>query len=93
MDFARSLLQHNREFHDYIRNGVPVEWRAPEGQTQYARAQVIDWRNGTGPDGKPNNRFLAVRELKIQGLRVPHYNRHTNLLKIFNRACFLAGAC
>jgi type I restriction enzyme R subunit len=84
VDFARSLLQHNREFHGYIRNGVPVEWRDASGQTQYARAQVIDFRNGTGPDSKPNNRFLAVRELKIQGLRVPHYNRRADLVCVVN---------
>jgi type I restriction enzyme R subunit len=85
VDFARSLVQHNREFYGYVRNGVPVEWRDANGQTQYARAQVIDFRNGTGPDGKPNNRFLAVRELKIQGLRVPHYNRRADLV------CFVNG--
>ena len=43
------------------------------------RAQVIDFR-------KPaNNRFLAVRELKIQGVRVPHYNRRADLV------CFVNG--
>src|SRR5262249_52418450 len=69
IDLARSVVQHNREFYAFIRNGVPVEWRAPSGETRYSRAQVIDFRNVT------SNRFLAVRELKIQGVRVPHYNR------------------
>jgi type I restriction enzyme, R subunit len=78
-DFARPLLQHNREFYSFIRDGVPVEWREPSGETRYARARVIDFRN-TG-----NNRFLAVRELKIQGVRVPHYNRRADLI------CFLNG--
>ena len=27
IDFARSLIQHNREFYGFIRGGVPVEWR------------------------------------------------------------------
>jgi type I restriction enzyme R subunit len=85
VDFARSLLQHNREFHDFIRNGVPVDWRDAAGETQYARAQVLDFQNRTGHDGTPNNRFLAVRELKIQGLRVPHYNRRADLV------CFVNG--
>ena len=85
VDFARSLIQHNKEFHDFIRNGVPVEWRDASGQTRHARARVIDFRNGTAPDGTPNNRFLAVRELKIQGLRVPHYNRRADLV------CFVNG--
>lgn len=48
VDFARSLIQHNREFHDFMRNGVPVEWRAAGGETKYARAQVIDFHNGSG---------------------------------------------
>ncbi|MEK7732196.1 MAG: type I restriction endonuclease, partial [Planctomycetota bacterium] len=26
VDFARSLVQHNREFYGFIRGGVPVEW-------------------------------------------------------------------
>ncbi len=85
VDFARSLLQHNREFYDFIRNGVPVDWRDAAGQTQYARAQILDFQNGTAPDGTLNNRFLAVRELKIQGLRVPHYNRRADLV------CFVNG--
>jgi type I restriction enzyme R subunit len=76
--FARSLIQHNQEFHDFIRNGVPVEWRDASGQTRHARARVIDFRNPA------NNRFLAVRELKIQGLRVPHYNRRADLVCFVN---------
>ena len=40
---------------------------------------MIDFRNPT------NNRFLAVRELKIQGVRVPHYNRRADLV------CFVNG--
>src|SRR3989454_7400129 len=70
IDFARSLLQHNRECYGFIRGGVPVEWRDASSETRHAHAQVIDFRNGTGPDGVPNNRFLAVRELKVQGVRV-----------------------
>lgn len=84
-DFARSLIQHNREFYGFIRGGVPVEWRDAAGETRHARAKVIDFRNGTGPDGRPNNRFLTVRELKVQGVRVPHYNRRADLV------CFVNG--
>src|SRR6185295_12406391 len=66
VDYARSLVQHNREFYAWIRNGVPVEWRDETGETQYAHANVIDFQNGLSSDGTPTNRFLAVRELKIQ---------------------------
>ena len=79
MNLSRSLLQHNQEFYSYIRLGVPVEWRDQKGETQRERAQVIDYRNAL------NNRFLAVRELKIQGVRVPHYNRRADLV------CFVNG--
>lgn len=84
-DFSRSMLQHNREFYYYIRNGVPVSYRDEQGQLRHANARVVDFQNGNGPDGKPNNRFLAVRELKIQGLRVPHYNRRADIV------CFING--
>jgi type I restriction enzyme R subunit len=79
IDFARSLVQHNREFYGFIRGGVPVEWRDDDGETHYARAHVIDFRNVA------NNRFLAVRELKVQGVRGPHYNRRADLV------CFVNG--
>jgi len=79
VNLSRSLLQHNKEFYGYIRLGVPVEWRDQRGETQRERAQVIDFRNPL------NNRFLAVRELKVQGVRVPHYNRRADLV------CFVNG--
>jgi len=84
IDFARSLIQHNREFDGFIRGGVPVEWRDATGETRHAHARVIDFRNATGPDGKPANRFMAVRELKVQGLRVPYYNRRADLVCYVN---------
>lgn len=79
VDYSRSLIQHNREFYGFIRNGVPVEWRDAKGALQHALAKVIDFRN------PGNNRFLAVRELKVQGVRVPHYNRRADLV------CFVNG--
>lgn len=81
IDFSRSVVQHNREFYDYIRNGVPVEWRDSGGEIRYDRAKVIDFRD---PFNK-NNRFLAVRELKLQGVQVPYYNRRADLV------CFVNG--
>ena len=79
VDYSRSLLQHNREFYEFIRNGVPVEWRDSRGETHQARAQVVDFRN------PKENRFLVVRELKLQGIRVPHYNVRADLI------CFING--
>lgn len=84
-NFSRSLLQHNREFYHFLHEGVPVQYRDDKGQLQKAYAKVIDFRNGVGADGQPNNRFLCVREMKIQGLRVPYYNRRADLV------CFVNG--
>lgn len=78
-DVTRSLLQHNREVYGFIRGGVSVDWLDDDGEMQRALARVIDFRV---PD---NNRFLVVRELKIQGLRVPYYNRRADLV------CFVNG--
>ncbi len=84
-DFSRSLLAHNQAFHKLIRDGVPVSFRDATGQLRHAQTRVIDFANGRGADGQPNNRFLAVRELKITGLRAPSYNRRADLV------CFING--
>lgn len=84
-DFTRSLLQHNQDFYKLIRDGVPVSYRDGQGILREDRARVLDFRNGTAADGTPNNRFLAVRELKITGLRTPGYNRRADLV------CFVNG--
>ena len=83
-DFTRSLLQHNQAFYKMIRDGVPVSYREPNGTLRHAQARAIDFQNGT-TDGKPNNRFVAVRELKLTGLRTPNYNRRADLI------CFVNG--
>ena len=78
-DFSRALGQHNQAFHKMIRDGVPVSYRDASNTLHHALARVIDFREET------NNRFLAVRELKITGLRSPNYNRRADLL------CFVNG--
>jgi type I restriction enzyme, R subunit len=84
-DYTRSTLAHNQACHKFIRDGVPVSFRDAAGQLRHAQARVIDFANGRGADGQPNNRFLAVRELKITGLRAPSYNRRADLV------CFVNG--
>jgi type I restriction enzyme, R subunit len=79
IDFARSLMQHNHQFYQFIQKGVPVSWRDADGQTRYDHARVIDFRSIT------NNQFVTVREMKFQGLRVPHYNRRADIV------CFVNG--
>ena len=80
-DFTRSTLQLNQEFFKYIRDGIPVSYRDNTGRLCRTQAKVIDFRN----PNSINNTFKAVRELKIQGLRSPHYNRRADLV------CFVNG--
>ena len=79
-DVSHSKVQHNRGFYKLIRNGVPIEYRDARGIPRTARARVIDFDNAPG-----SNRFLAVRELKLTGIRTPNYNRRADLV------CFVNG--
>ena len=79
-DVSRSMVQHNRDFYRLLRGGVPVEYRDAQGRRKSARARVIDFDNARG-----SNRFLAVRELKLTGIRTPNYNRRADLV------CFVNG--
>src|ERR1035441_4408805 len=60
VDFARSLIQHNREYYDFIRNGVPVEWRDTGGETKYARALVLERGHERGQTRKGSNHRLEL---------------------------------
>ena len=79
-DVSRSTVQHNRDFYRLLRAGVPVEYRDARGHRKSTRARVIDFDNAPG-----SNRFLAVRELKLTGIRTPNYNRRADLV------CFVNG--
>jgi len=79
-DVSRSAVQHNRDFSRLLRGGVPVEYREASGHHKTARARVIDFDNAPG-----SNRFLAVRELVLTGVRTPNYNRRADLV------CFVNG--
>ena len=74
-DASRSMVQHNREFYRLLRDGVEVEYRDVSGRLKSTRARVIDFNNNSG-----SNRFLAVRELKLTGIRTPNYNRRADLV-------------
>ena len=79
-DVSRSTVQHNRDFYRLLRGGVPVQYRDAQGRQRFARARVIDFGNAEG-----SNRFLAVREMKLTGIRTPNYNRRADLV------CFVNG--
>ena len=77
---SRSMVQHNSDFYRLLRGGVPVEYPDAHGRRKSVRARVIDFDNAPG-----SNRFLAVRELKLTGIRTPNYNRRADLV------CFVNG--
>ena len=79
-DVSRSTVQHNRDFCRLLRSGVPVVYRDAQGRSKSAHARAIDFDNAPG-----SNRFLAVRELVLTGIRTPHYNRRADLV------CFVNG--
>jgi type I restriction enzyme R subunit len=53
------LPARNRAFHRMLTEGVPVEYRAPDGGIRGAQAQVIDFENPASND------FLAVNQLAV----------------------------
>lgn len=69
------LLGINQEKYNLLRDGVPVTYRDAHGQVVKKRLWVIDFLN---PD---NNRFLAVRELWIQG---DIYRRRADIVGFIN---------
>lgn len=70
-----SDIQTNEEKYYLIRDGIPVTFRKPNGQTEVKRAAVIDFHN---PE---NNHFLAIKELKIHG---DLYRRRTDIVGFVN---------
>ncbi len=78
-DFTRSTVQHNQDFYRMVRDGVPVTYRDANGNKRQSHARCIEFRDAS------RNRFLAVRELKITGLKSPHYNRRADVV------CFVNG--
>ena len=70
-----SLLQINEEKYFMLRDGIPVKLHHPDGRTEVKRAAIIDFQHPT------ENRFLAVREMKIHG---ELYRRRTDIVGYVN---------
>ena len=70
-----SLLQVNEEKYFMLRDGIPVKLHHPDGRTEVKRAAIIDFQHPT------ENRFLAVREMKIHG---ELYRRRTDIVGYVN---------
>ena len=72
---SASLMQINEEKYGYLRDGIPVMVKKPNGKTEQERVQVFDFVN---PE---NNHFLAIKELKIHG---ELYRRRTDIVGFVN---------
>ena len=70
-----SLMQINEEKYGYLRDGIPVMVKKPNGKTEPERVQVFDFAD---PE---NNHFLAIKELKIHG---ELYRRRTDIVGFVN---------
>jgi len=55
-----TLAQNNRWFHRLLTDGVPVDYRTPEGETRGTRARLVDF---TRPS---RNDFLVVDQLIVE---------------------------
>ena len=72
---SQTLMQINEQKYQYIRDGVPVTRIKPNGETEEARAKVIDFN---APD---KNEFLCVRELWVHGAL---YRRRVDIVGFVN---------
>lgn len=69
------MLANNQAFHELLVNGVPVEYRGPDGEIKNDRAKVIDF------EIPANNEFVAVNQLTVlQG----DYHRRPDLVLFVN---------
>lgn len=75
---SSSLMQINEEKYQYIRDGIPVKVKKPNGQIEEKRAMVIDFEH---PFDAERNDFLAIKELKIHG---DLYRRRTDIVGFVN---------
>ena len=72
-----SLLQINEEKYRFIRDGIPVTVKRPDGKTETKTAILIDYLH----PNSDNNYFLAIKELKIHG---DLYRRRTDIVGFVN---------
>ena len=70
-----SLLQINEEKYNYLRDGIPVTAKRPDGRTEIKKAAIIDFNNAH------NNEFLAVKEFIVHG---DLYNRRADIVGFVN---------
>jgi len=70
-----SLIQANRTFHAMLRDGVPVEYKRPDGSIAGDLVRLIDFEENK------NNNWLAVNQFTvIEG----HHNRRADIVIFIN---------
>ncbi len=74
---AASLMQINEEKYAYLRDGIPVMVKKPNGKTEQERVRVFDFAE---PE---NNHFLAIKELKIHN-EFGLYRKRTDIVGFVN---------
>ena len=72
---SASLMQINEEKYNFLRDGIPVMVKKPNGKTEQERVRVFDFSD---PE---NNHFLAIKELQIHG---ELYRRRTDIVGFVN---------
>ena len=72
---SASLMQINEEKYGYLRDGIPVTVKKPDGRTVQERIKVFNFADPT------KNHFLAIKELKIHG---ELYRRRTDIVGFVN---------
>jgi len=71
-------MQINEEKYGYIRDGIPVTVKKPDGTIDEKKVMVIDFER---PNDQQRNHFLALKELKING---DLYRRRTDIVGFVN---------
>jgi len=81
-DFSRSMAQHNQDFAAWFEMACRSLIATRQVISVTARARVIDFDNRPG-----SNRFLAVREFKLTGLRTPNLQPAALISSASSMAC------
>ena len=55
-----SLIGNNRSFHHYLRDGVPVEYKRPDGSVAGDRVRLVDFADPAANDWLAVNQFTVI---------------------------------
>jgi type I restriction enzyme R subunit len=79
---AMTLAAANRDIYAYLKDGLPVTFRGPDGEERFERLRLVDW------DDPANNDFLLVRQFWVTG---EVYTRRADLVGFVNGLPLLFG--